>query len=95
MLGWLNASPNSIERRDELSTTVLPISMPQLQLSGKDPAKGVFSIMHSYFETQCKYSLFTKYLTSTNMPTDQQKKRAQKILVTHCPNKRGSTLCHN
>ena len=32
------------------------------------------SIMHSYFETQCKYLLFTKYLTSTNMPTAQQNK---------------------
>ena len=30
--------------------------------------------MHSYFETLDK---FTKYLTSTNMPTAQQKKRAQ------------------
>ena len=33
--------------------------------------------MHSYFETLGKYLLFTKYLTSTNMPTAQQKKRAQ------------------
>ena len=30
-----------------------------------------------YFETLCKYLLFTMYLTSTNMPTAQQKKRAQ------------------
>ena len=37
----------------------------------------MFSIMHSYFETQCKYLLFTKYLTSTNMPTAQQKKGHQ------------------
>ena len=29
------------------------------------------------FETLCMYLLFTKYLTSTNMPTAQQKKRAQ------------------
>ena len=42
-----------------------------------DPAKGVFSIMHSYFETLGKYLLFTKYLTNTNMPTAQQKKWAQ------------------
>ena len=42
--------------------------------SGKDPAKGVFSIMHSYFETLGNYLLFTKFLTSTNMPTAQQKK---------------------
>ena len=33
--------------------------------------------MHSYFESQCKYLLFTKYLTSTYMPTAQQKKRRQ------------------
>ena len=33
--------------------------------------------MHSYFETLGKYLLFTMYLTSTNMPTTQQKKRAQ------------------
>ena len=60
--------------------------------SGKDP-KGVFStIMHSYFETLGKYLLFTKYLT--NMPTAQHKKRAQKkkLLVPHCPHKRGSTV---
>ena len=44
--------------------------------SGKDPAKGVFSIMHSYFETQCKYLLFTKYLTSTNAYCSAEK-RAQ------------------
>ena len=43
-------------------------------ISGMDPAKGVFSIMHSYFETLGKYLLFTKYLHSTNMPTAQQKK---------------------
>ena len=30
--------------------------------------------MHSYFETLGKYLLFTKYQTSTNMPTAQQKK---------------------
>ena len=42
--------------------------------SGKVPAKGVFSIMHSYFETLGKYLLFTIYLTSTNIPTAQQKK---------------------
>ena len=34
--------------------------------------------MHSYFETLGKYLLFSKYLTSTNMPTAQQEKRAQK-----------------
>ena len=40
----------------------------------KDPAKGVFSIVHSYFETLGKYLLFTKYLTSTNnMPTIKSK----------------------
>ena len=33
--------------------------------------------MYSYFETLGKYLLFTTYLTSTNMPTAQQKKRAQ------------------
>ena len=33
--------------------------------------------MHSYFKTLGKYLLFTKYLTSTNMPTAQQKKSAQ------------------
>ena len=42
--------------------------------SGKDPGKGEFSIMHSYFETLGKYLLFSKFLTSTNMPTDQQQK---------------------
>ena len=42
--------------------------------SGKDPAKGVFSVMHSYFETLGKYLLFSKFLTSTNMPTDKQQK---------------------
>ena len=51
--------------------------------------------MHSYFETLGKYLLFTKYLTSTNMPTAQQEKRAQKkrrkVLVPHCPD----TVCHN
>ena len=30
--------------------------------------------MHSYFETLGKFLLFTKYLTSTNMPTAQQKR---------------------
>ena len=35
--------------------------------------------MHRYLYTQCKYLLFTKYLTSTNMPTAQQKKRAQNL----------------
>ena len=34
--------------------------------------------MHSYFETLGKYLLFTKYLTSTNMPTAQQKKSTKK-----------------
>ena len=33
--------------------------------------------MHSYLETLAKYLLFTTYLTSTNIPTAQQKKRAQ------------------
>ena len=52
--------------------------------------------MHSYFETLGKYLLFTKYLTSTNMPTAQQKKgHTKKVLVPHCPDKRGSTVCHN
>ena len=64
--------------------------------SGEDPANGVFSIMHSYFETFGKYSLFTKFLTSTNMPTAQQKKGHKiknKLLIPHCPDMRGSTLC--
>ncbi len=34
--------------------------------------------MHSYFKTLGKYLLFTKYLTSTNMPTAQQEKRKKK-----------------
>ena len=44
-------------------------------------------------ETQCKYLLFTKYLTSTNMPTAQEKKgyNKKKVLV---PDKRGSTVYH-
>ena len=53
--------------------------------SGKDPAKGVFSIMHSYFESQCKYLFFTKYLTSTNMPTAQQKKGHKKTIGPSLP----------
>ena len=87
MLGWLNTSLKSMETRDELSTTLyLQIKVPdakslhhclknkQLKLKRfqwKDPAKGAFSIMHSYFETLGKYLLFTKYLI---MPTAQQKK---------------------
>ena len=52
-------------------------SLPQEQavktkILSKDPAKR--RIMHCYFETLGKYLLFTKYLTSTNMPTAQQKK---------------------
>ena len=46
--------------------------------SGKDPAKGVFSIMHSYFEALGKY-----LLTGTTMPTAQQKKRAQNYYWSH------------
>ena len=50
--------------------------------------------MHSYFETLGMYLLFTKYLTSTNMPTAQQKKWAQNlektVLVPHCLDKRDS-----
>ena len=42
-------------------------------LNAFSAAKGVFSIVHSYFETLC---CFTMYLTSTNIPTAQQKKRA-------------------
>ena len=63
--------------------TSLPTSLPQEQaaktnaFSGENLAKGVFSIMHSYLETQYKCFLFTKFLTSTNMPTAQRKKRAQ------------------
>ena len=38
--------------------------------SGQDPAKGVFSFMHSY---NVSFLLFTKYLTNTNMPTALQK----------------------
>ena len=34
--------------------------------------------MDSYFETLGKYLLFTKYLTSTNMPTAQLKKGHKK-----------------
>ena len=46
--------------------------------------------MHSYFET---HILFTKYLTSTNMRTAQQKKGHKK---NYCSSIRGgSTLCHN
>ena len=45
--------------------------------------------MYSYFETRGKYLLFTKYLTST-----KQKKDTKKILVSHCPDKRGSIVCH-
>ena len=46
------------------------MSLPQEQaakiknaFSGKDPARELFSIIHSYFETQCKYYclLSTKY----------------------------------
>ena len=51
------------------------------------------SIMHSYFKT---LGIITKYLTGTNMPTAQLKKRAQKkekVLISHCPDKRGSTVC--
>ena len=33
----------------------------------KDPAKGVFSIMHSYFETLGKYLLFTKQKKGTKL----------------------------
>ena len=51
--------------------------------------------MHSYFETQCKNLMITKYLSSTNMPTAQLKNGHKKVLVPHCPDKRGSTLCHN
>ena len=54
--------------------------------SGMDPANR--SIMHSYFEILGKYFLFTKYLTSTNMPTAQQKKGHKKVLVPHCPDKK-------
>ena len=59
----------------------IPTSLLEEQaakLSGKDPAKGVFSIMHSYFETLGKYLLFTTYLLYIvqNMPTAQQKNRA-------------------
>ena len=50
--------------------------------------------MYSYFETIGKYLLFTKYLTSTNMPNAQQNKIAIiKLLVPHCHDKRGSTVC--
>ena len=48
----------------------------QLKFNGNDTAKGAFSNMHSYFETLGKYLLFTKYLTSTNMPTCSAEKRA-------------------
>ena len=41
--------------------------------------------MHSYFENLGKYLLFTKYLTSTNMPTAQQKKRAQNFIGATLP----------
>ena len=51
--------------------------------------------MHSYFETQCKYLLITKYLTSTNMPTAQQKKGHKKVLDPYSPDKRVSNLCQN
>ena len=54
--------------------------------------------MRRYFETLGKYSLFTKYLTSTDIPTAQQKKghKIKKIiLVTHCPDEVGSTVCYN
>ena len=46
--------------------------------------------MHSYFETQCNYILFTKYLTSTNMHTAQQKKGHKK---NYCSSIRGGLLC--
>ena len=43
--------------------------------------------------------LLTKYLASTNMPTAQQKKGTQLkiyiLVVPHCPDKSGSTVCHN
>ena len=34
--------------------------------------------MHSLFESLSNYLLFTKYLTSTNMPTAQQKNGIKK-----------------
>ena len=43
--------------------------------SSKDPAIGLFSIMHSSFETLGKYLLLAMYLTSTNISTAQQKNR--------------------
>ena len=46
--------------------TSLHTSLPKKQaaktFSGKDPAKDVFSIMHSYFKTFGNYLLCTKYL---------------------------------
>ena len=66
--------------------TFLPTSLPQEQAtktknacSGKYPTKGV---LESYFQTLGKYLLFTTYLTSTNMPTAQQKK-GQKYYWSH------------
>ena len=35
--------------------------------------------MDSYFESFGKYLLFTKYLTSANMPTTQQKKGTKNL----------------
>ena len=51
-----------------------------------------------HFNTLGKHLLFTKYRTSTNIHTAQQKNRAlnkKKLLVPHCPDKRGSTVYIN
>ena len=97
MLGRHNASLKSTETRDKLlylqakSYVKMPdatslhhcLMNKQLNFSGKDPAKGVFSIMHNYFKTLGKYLLFTKYPTRTNMPTAQQKKEHKKQYWSH------------
>ena len=60
--------------------TSLPTSLPQEQAAKTNMLSVVriqqkeYLVLCSYFETFVKYLLFTKYLTSTNMPTAQQKK---------------------
>ena len=70
----------STDIRDELSITMyLQYWLKNKQLKLKDPAKGVFSIMHGYLETHWWHLLFTKYLTSTNNYANcSAEKRAQK-----------------
>ena len=73
-----------METRDEPSTT-LYLQKKQLKqnaFSGKDPAKGVFGIMHC--TSRLLVSIFVYQVpNSTNMPAAQQKKRAKNNNLSH------------